>query len=221
MQDSTYIKPKKLINEFGHFYVHHNDRISRSMDTGHYDGELLKYTFGQLSRELFKKTAIDVGANIGTHTIPYARRFSRVISFEPQPDNYALLYQNIKANGLTNVSIHPIALYNKYKMYDLKQLDRSDMGSFRIVEEKGEYRAAMLDDFSFRDVGFIKIDVTGLELKVLEGARDTIKECKPVILIERYPYSETEDTLAYLFDTLKYERLYRINRNYLLSYESA
>lgn len=58
-------------------------------------------------------TVLDVGANIGLSTILLARRFAKVIAYEPSPVNVGFLRENLAANGITNVTVEPVAVSNE------------------------------------------------------------------------------------------------------------
>jgi hypothetical protein len=46
-----------------------------------------------------------------------------------------------------------------------------------------------LDDFAFDEVDFIKVDVEGFELQVLEGARETLARCRPIVIVEQKDFA--------------------------------
>lgn len=128
-------------------------------------------------------TVLDVGASIGDHTITYAEWVGptgTVVAFEPNPKAYDCLLHNTKhmkqvvqvSSGLSNVE----------EIVSIVELDNS--GASYLVQTEGDVIVFPLDYFDYDKIDFIKIDVEGFEVKVLEGARDTINRCKPVMLIE-------------------------------------
>ena len=54
-----------------------------------------------------------------------------------------------------------------------------------------------LDYFNFENISLIKIDVEHMEIEVLEGSLNTIKRCKPTIIIETYKLTELKETLIF------------------------
>ena len=132
--------------------------------------------------------AIDVGANLGLWTFALSRYFDRVEAFEPQPRCCAYL----KHANLRGVNIHPMALSSCSGERELSipshmGLLIRGMATFCPIDdacEKINVQAGTMDDFDYRGVSFIKIDVEGHESDVLAGARRTIAREKPVMVIE-------------------------------------
>lgn len=134
-----------------------------------------------------EKIAIDIGANKGTYAYPLSRICAGVEAFEPQPELAEMLE---RYRG--NVRVHRAALSDKRGTLDLhipvvNKVTLTGLATFLPV--KGEQiviKVPMmpLDDFNFTNVGFIKIDVEGYEKEVLDGARETIRREKPVLLVE-------------------------------------
>ncbi len=135
--------------------------------------------------------AIDIGAHIGSYTLPLARTFEKVIAFEPNPYNRYILNLNVKLNKLGNVRVEPVALSNRTGVVRL-YLQSDQGGTSSLNESHYGFRydktvwvnVLRLDDFKFQNVGFVKIDVEGEELRVLKGASETIEQSKPVLGIE-------------------------------------
>lgn len=149
--------------------------------------------------------AIDVGANYGLYSHALAKHYQRVIAFEPNPHASALLTQW----GSPKVQLIPIGLSNRAGAATLwvprnHELELSGWGSLdpgNCPDAKQQTKYAIelrtLDSFEFEDVRFIKIDVEGHELEVLQGGADTITRQKPDLLIEvRSRESEVRDLLS-------------------------
>lgn len=168
-------------------WVYSNDRIGKALiDGGWYEGEQIDI---MLMNSDADGLAIDVGANIGTHTIRFAQHFGSVAAFEPQQLMVDILTENVKENNLDNVTIYPMALGHKGMMTHIKNdiLDEDDVNyGSRNIANAGDNRVEMrtLDSFGFENVKLIKIDVEGAEPLVFWGARETIKKWRPVIFFE-------------------------------------
>ena len=131
---------------------------------------------------------IDIGAHIGTVSIPYSKLYKQILAFEPFKENYDLLEINIKLNNINNISTANLALSNKNTTAIFNKHDNNS-GSYYMKEIESNndsgFNVVKLDEFSFNiDVDFIKIDTEGSELFVLEGAFNTILKNKPIIQIE-------------------------------------
>jgi FkbM family methyltransferase len=135
---------------------------------------------------------IDAGANIGTHTVAFAKRVTAsglVIAFEPQRLTYQLLCANIALNALVNVRAINAAVSDAVghvKIPALNPAIENNFGGMRAIgHEQGERVDTLrIDDVQMPRCSMIKIDVEGLEARVLAGARQTIAAHRPVLFVE-------------------------------------
>lgn len=138
------------------------------------------------------RDAIDVGANDGSY-VHYLRRYARrVVAYEPMPHLAAAL----RAKFPARVRIEAMALSDDTGSVELRMplvdgilVEGCSTISFDASATYAGYRSvevpmARLDDVYQGDVGFIKIDVEGHEQAVLDGAVETIRRCRPRLLIE-------------------------------------
>lgn len=131
-----------------------------------------------------RRCAVDVGAHIGLTAIPLANAgFEKVIAFEAVWENFDCLYENTKA--FDAVRAIPIALGDKAGTTEMKLPDENNSGCWYADGEEGNTPMLMLDNFKLQHVDFIKIDVEGREGDVLLGGYFTIREQKPVVVIEQ------------------------------------
>src|SRR5579859_1505250 len=122
--------------------------------------------------------AVDVGANIGSHTVAMARLVGprgTVVAFEPQRVVFQTLCANVANNSLANVFCYPSAVGERESVILVPPLEpraRQNFGAFSVGGYKqGEpIGVVKLDDFPLRSCQLIKIDVEGMELAVLRGA---------------------------------------------------
>ena len=138
---------------------------------------------------------MDVGANVGMYTIwAAATRGVTVFAFEPESQNYAVLNQNILLNKLHGrVKAYCMGLSDKEGLTDLYMADMTAGGSCHSVGEALDYKhdplpvafqqgciASRLDDLIARDLipvpNHIKVDVDGIEPKVIAGALNTLRD---------------------------------------------
>jgi FkbM family methyltransferase len=131
------------------------------------------------------RNCVDVGAHIGTHTLPLSGLFGHVNSFEATNRNFQYLQKNIKANNIKNVTCHEYALGSKCGFVSMSELGDHNSGQYGVKEDSdGDVRLERLDSFGLVDIDFIKVDVEGYESEVLEGAKDTIRTYRPMIQVE-------------------------------------
>ena len=146
-----------------------------------------------LSREVFPhlskaSTALDIGANIGNHTVWFAGHFDRVVAFEPNPMVAALLRINTMALGEA-VEVVEVGLSDISGQAEF-MIDGDHLGCSHISDKPADIQVAVerLDAFAdpldLHGVGFVKIDVEGHEEKVIAGAADLLLKAKPVIAME-------------------------------------
>jgi FkbM family methyltransferase len=135
-------------------------------------------------------TVIDVGANIGNHTLYFATRAqaAQVVPIEPNQLALAPLVANVVINGLTGVidlSRLGVGLSDRDAGgFGMKRHDRN-LGATKMKPGKGDLRVCRGDTL-FADLvpHLIKIDVEGMELGVLRGLSDTIARARPMIFVE-------------------------------------
>lgn len=136
--------------------------------------------------------AIDIGANIGIYSYGFARYCKKVESFEPVVHCTKMLCAYAEKHR--NITVHHFGLSNRSGTTTLyvpllpgSTTENVGLASFTDPGGKREMHAiqiARLDDFSFRDVGVIKVDVEGHEMEVLQGAAATISRERPLLLVE-------------------------------------
>ena len=128
---------------------------------------------------------LDIGANIGCISQALVVSGMRVIAFEPQPEVFKLLDENVVCEKY-NVALGSVA--GVAKMPKVYYSAKGNFGGLGIGAKSiyGSYDVPVrtLDSFGLDDVGFMKIDVEGFELEVLRGGRETINRCKPIMYIE-------------------------------------
>jgi FkbM family methyltransferase len=169
------------------------------------EGKLWGDNMEKFVKELYEPNTnmIDVGSHIGTFTLIMSKYLSndyKIFSFEPV--FYDILTKNINDNNLDNkVILFKNGLSNKQTKFSSFNLDidqEAGFGAFsfkKIQNDKLKFsdnssssgiNFYKLDDFHFKNVSFIKIDVEFFESEVLEGALQTIFYNKPTILIELF-----------------------------------
>lgn len=131
-------------------------------------------------------TVVDVGANIGYYTLQFARlvgETGRVYAFEPDPDNFAILEQNVWQNGYRNVTLVRAAVTAQPGAAQL-HLSANNRGDHRLYSSEPGRRAIDVEAVSLDDylaprtgrVGLVKIDVQGAEAGVFHGMQRLVAE---------------------------------------------
>lgn len=151
-------------------------------------------------------TVLDIGANIGAHTLPFADMVGstgRVVAFEPTEFAYAKLQRNLKLNPRLRERVTPLQMalvdsstaqvpeqiYSSWPLDSEEGLHAVHRGRLRGTQGAS---AATLDDvvhsLKLERVDFIKLDVDGHEPEVLCGAAMTLTRFRPTVLLEWAPY---------------------------------
>lgn len=176
----------------------------------------------QFAQTLFSqtRTAVDVGSNNAVNAIHYAQVFARVECFEPTQLAQQLWHSTVKDNGVENATLHTEALGEDTRVTDIILHERNgghnhlahyDKNPRARGTQKHKQRVSQttLDSYGFDEVDFVKIDVEGYELFVLQGALQTIQQNRPVLQLEivdsqcrKFNYSRSD--IADVFDTLDY-----------------
>lgn len=142
--------------------------------------------------------ALDIGANHGIYAYALSRLSPTVHCFEP----LAECCRYIRGHHAANITVHNVALSDRAGELELHvpviggravftraSLDRPD-GPF----ESRHVEVRSLDSYGLTGVGFIKIDVEGLEASVLRGAEHLLKTCHPNLLVEIDRAHHTRDS---------------------------
>lgn len=133
------------------------------------------------------RTCVDVGAHVGLWSMRLASKFQHLHAFEPVPAFRQCFERNVEARNVTLYATALGSASGKVRM-KIPILDGGiDTGGTHVdmTAESGDVMMRKLDEFDLADVDFMKLDCEGFEHHVIEGARDTIRRCKPCIIVEQ------------------------------------
>jgi len=144
--------------------------------------------------------AMDVGANVGWHTLLMAQLVGpggRILAVEANPSVRERLAEHLQANRVTNVTIVPSALGNQVGVLrflappvdsmgagDGHVAGEKDKDSRHIVEAEVTTLDVVVEREGLRRLDFVKIDVEGFEWPVLQGASATLAKFRPIVCFE-------------------------------------
>jgi len=151
---------------------------------------------------------IDVGANIGTHAVPFASaagRSGRVIAFEPQRAAFQMLCGNIALNCLGSAQCRQEAVGDTVGQVTVPVLAPEESRNFAAValgdDTAGEpVPMVTIDSLALEACRLIKIDVEGMEPAVIRGARSTIDAHRPLLFVENNTIDGASATIAAVFE---------------------
>ena len=233
-------KPKRILKQFSIFFLRRKTietwskegnkfLLSFPEDIG-WESIYFEKTFETGTTDIIPRilkptdTVFDIGANIGWYTVLMSKIIKKghCHSFEPVPKIFNKLKQNCIANNLSkNLTLNKLALGDGEKNIkihtfsglphghsSLSTLGRTD---FKKTKAKMITLDKYIEDNEISNLDFIKIDVEGAELKVLEGAKKILKlENPPIWLFEMNEETATEfgyhptDILEYLLERREY-----------------
>jgi FkbM family methyltransferase len=152
---------------------------------GVYEKKEIETIIASLDFDLSKNNALDIGANIGNHSVQFSNYFNTVYSFEPNKIIYEALEINIRKHP--NIHPHNVGLSDENKNSYLS-IPNHNFGGATVTSEKGEdvveIHLKVLDDFFDDEFSLVKIDIEGHEPQALRGMRKLIEKNKPVICFE-------------------------------------
>ena len=168
---------------------HVGDKIARN---GLYEKENLELLLALL-KKISSPVVLDIGANIGNHTLAFATVANRVLAFEPLPEAYALLASNVRDNHLDNVITFPFALSDVEEEATLHMVQEGNVGASSFDERGNATRAVtvkkkigdqVVAKADIRKLDLVKLDVEAHEAFVLRGLHNTLRQHKPIITME-------------------------------------
>lgn len=162
---------------------------------------------------------IDVGANIGLHTVRFAQKFKNVYSFEPVKSNFMCLQENTKK--FHNVKSFKNGIGESVKKLDIKiPQGTTNCGAYSFVDFEDfdntineTIDVVTIDSYNLVP-DLIKIDTQGFEKQVLLGATNTLKNHSPVVITEIETKQE-KTILEKIFQDLGYSFAERYRRDYI------
>ena len=199
----------------------------------------LHHVKGELNheKELFEKyvnkdkNILDVGGCIGVMSLILSALTSKkVYVYEPNPEAFYLLEQNIKNNNIKNVSAYNLGIGNKLKKTKILHSSENNIGQTLLCLDKTdlennkfgiEVDLIKLDDIKVENIGFIKIDVEGYEMEILKSGKNLLTNNKMIILVEWHGFDvkdkfiTTKEPVLKLMDTYNYN-LIEENKNKLI-----
>ena len=140
--------------------------------------------------------ALDAGANIGFVCVPIAnwlkKKNGMIYAFEPQRTLYNALCGTASLNDLENLHIENMAIGDKKGELKIPIQDYSkpkDFGMVSLAKQENiqnynNIKVTPIDDLKLSRLDFLKIDVEGMEIEVLSGAKKTMKKYRPWCWIE-------------------------------------
>ena len=207
------------------FWLLHGEGICRGISlSGFYELELLHGM--QKLAGAPSGVIVDVGANIGNHTIFFAQRFNQVVSFEPVPENCGILKANLRLNQIKNVTVIEKGLSDQIGEFPLGECTPETTNQGICFDPNDQARSTRMVPVGKGDeelsklvlngpISLIKIDVEGAEPLVIKGLAQTLKKHKPIVCWEAFSHNEASKSTEIL-RTMGYSHFYHISSRRLV-----
>jgi len=182
-----------------------------------YQAEKFKHALAWVDK---RRVAVDIGAHCGLWSMQMARKFDRVIAFEPLDRHIECFKKNVEG-----IELHQLCLGDRRGSCDIKVVETLS-GRSHVNGEDGDYLMAKLDNMELETVDFIKVDAEGYELFILKGAEKTLLRCRPCVIVEqkqgmagKYGIADGE-AIAYL-ESLGAKQRDEIHGDFVMSWDKT
>lgn len=182
-----------------------------------------RWKSGIIDKTIKNGTVLDIGANIGNHTLYYLNECdaSKVYAFEPVEETFNMLTKNIEINQLeSHVKLMKVGVGSRDGEASVSYSKERNTGETKIaMADGGGIKVVSIDGLNIPEkIGLVKIDTEGFELEVLKGMKETLKRDMPFIMIEIWEdnFEEASDllvNLGYKYEVLDRQR--NVNCDYL------
>lgn len=162
---------------------------------------------------------IEVGSNIGTHTVPIAKHIGsqgRLHAYEPQRIVHQNLCANLSLNSIANVEAYQLAVSDRMGFAHLPEVDYNAENNFGGIRVHGHAQGVAVEQIiidhhlELPSLKFLKVDAEDMELNVIRGAKQTIDEHRPFMYLENNPGSINEHALVTEIQNLGYEVFWHV-----------
>ncbi len=182
--------------------------------TGWFAGDLSSfldrrmYLFGEYEREEIqcflslvppsrRGVVLDVGANVGTHSLAFAPHFAAVHAFEPNPILWESFERNMRINEIANVRLHRVALADRDGEMPFYTIAKQNfgLGTLSTIQQYDRplqsaervdvvHASRHLEAAGIGRVDAVKIDVQGFEPEVIRGLGPLLARDAPIVWFE-------------------------------------
>lgn len=146
-----------------------------------------------IKTKYIKNNIVDLGAWIGDNSIPWAKNNNGIVyAIDPSPDNIDFINKTCQLNNIKNVKTLQLAISNKNEILSTNENINHCSFVYNNPGINGNVKVnAVSLDYLFNikkieNIGYIHLDVEGMEYKILEGSSKLIDECRPIISFEQH-----------------------------------
>lgn len=164
-----------------------------------------------IKNKLIQNNIIDLGAWIGDNSIPWAKNIQGIVyAIDPSPNNTQFIQQTCELNKIHNVTVIQTAISNVNETLTTNDcIDHCSLTSETSESNGTKIEAVSLDylyeNKRIENIGYIHLDVEGMEYKVLQGCSNLIDACRPIISFEQHLEIDDYDVILSYLTTKKYK----------------
>jgi FkbM family methyltransferase len=164
-----------------------------------------------INKNIINKNIIDLGSWIGDNTIPWCKNINSIVyAIDPSYDNCDFIKKMCELNEIKNITVIQSAISNVNEILSTNE----DLHHCSFVYNNpgltgiNKTNAVTLDylyiEKIIENIGYIHLDVEGMEYKVLEGSYKLINDCRPLISFEQHLELDDYDIIINYLKKLKY-----------------
>lgn len=159
-------------------------------------------------------TVLQAGGCVGVFPIGLSRFFQTVHTYEPVPELYECLIRNIDS---TVKNVYPVqkGFSNGFVRARISKTLENNCGATQVEEGSGILELVTIDSLELEELDLLWLDLEGFEYKALLGAKETIKRCRPVVVIENNGLCHDFPASLDGSDALRKEIQYKFNYSYV------
>jgi FkbM family methyltransferase len=177
--------------------------------------ELLKNSFKE---SIKSKTFLDIGANVGNHSVFFSSSFKSVKSFEPQIFTFKILEYNTK--NFSNIEVLNYGIDEMHRKASFFIPNNNKGGASEYVKPENysveEVELRPIPDEYFTNVGYVKIDVEGNEYSVLKSIKGVIMNSFPIVSIELGDKNKFRKEIIEYMSLMGYNKIFYIPEDWLV-----
>lgn len=168
---------------------------------GLYEFKIIKFVLDILEK-MSQPVVLDIGANIGNHSLAFSTIAEKVYSFEPTPLTFSVLHKNVVNNNIKNIMTinKGVSDVEKNSLIHINTI--GNLGSTSIEVDSPNSKSeeislitvdGFVEESGIKKVDFIKMDIEGHEIHALKGMTKVISMFRPVVMMEWNYTSKAED----------------------------
>lgn len=198
------------------------DHISlRVLLDGVYERSQLEFLRSVCIKNGLKRTFLDIGANIGNHTIYLSNVFENVVAIEASELTSRILQLNLDLNHIDNVVVHNVAAGKEPSKGYMSLIQEDNLGSNKLqINPLNRTAVEVINVVSLdtylsylNDLDLVKIDVEGFEEDALRGMKELLKKNSPIVAFESNSLKECR-VIMELLNSYDYEYYYYMQKGF-------